>query len=282
MAYVSSRASLDSLTKSLANKLGPRGIRVNTVAGGWISDVMNDEEVFGYSKNITPLGRLGASKEIANVVSFLCSEKSSFVNGAVINVDGGYSNFDFISKLEFEQSKDFNRDYSSLDAVPDGVSRIKYYSGPDAYLKMNQDMLDAKGVVYSLEPTGGELIDYMTQVQHDKLTQAMHERGIKVREMTNATKADAWTTVSEYIKSGNHIRRNLPIQLHDIGAKHVMVYDDKLVTYYKDGSDFKSVLLEDKLVAGMFRGLCESLWKQSIEMVATDEFGGCEVVDSQY
>ena len=103
-AYGASKAAIHNLVKTHANNLGPRAIRVNAVAPGWIGGVMDTDEVFNLSRKITPLGRLGAPEEVANVVEFLLSEKASFVDGTVITVDGGYSGVDTIAKFEFESS----------------------------------------------------------------------------------------------------------------------------------------------------------------------------------
>ena len=59
------------------------------------------------SKKITPLGRLGKPEEIAAVINFLLSMESSFINGSVITVDGGYFGVDTIAKYEFEQSSPY-------------------------------------------------------------------------------------------------------------------------------------------------------------------------------
>lgn len=103
-AWAASKSALLNLTKSFANNLGSRGIRTNAVAVGWVSDVqdLGDAGIMGESSNITPLGRLGTLEEVAEVVSFLLSEKASFVNGATIIVDGGYSCVDIIGKKEAE------------------------------------------------------------------------------------------------------------------------------------------------------------------------------------
>ncbi len=104
-AYAATKAAIHNLTKTWANTLGERSIRANAVAAGWIGGVMDTDEVFNMSRNITPLGRLGTAEEVAEVVAFLVSARSSFINGATIVVDGGYTGVDTISKYEFKASK---------------------------------------------------------------------------------------------------------------------------------------------------------------------------------
>lgn len=102
-AYACTKAAIHNLVKTHANTSGKSGIRVNAVAAGWIGGVMDTDEVFNLSRNITPLGRLGRPEEIAETVYFLISENSSFINGSVITADGGYSGVDTISKFEYEE-----------------------------------------------------------------------------------------------------------------------------------------------------------------------------------
>ena len=104
-AYAAARAGEHNLVKSLANLLGSRNIRINAVAPGWIGSVMDTDEIFNRSREITPLGRLGLGNEVADVVEWLLSKHSSFVTGATIVCDGGYSNADVMAKYEFEQSQ---------------------------------------------------------------------------------------------------------------------------------------------------------------------------------
>ena len=97
LSYHVAKAGLGQLARFYAYSLGPKGIRVNSVSPG---SVIKDESKEFYSKNpqienlyksIIPLGRMGTSMEIANVVAFLCSPKSSFLTGQDIVVDGGIS-----------------------------------------------------------------------------------------------------------------------------------------------------------------------------------------------
>jgi 3-oxoacyl-[acyl-carrier protein] reductase len=91
--YSAAKAGLQQLTRSLAVELGPRAIRVNAVAPGFIrTEMFEDHHPPARQKALGrahPLGRVGAVEEVANVVSFLCSSRASFVNGAVVPVDGG-------------------------------------------------------------------------------------------------------------------------------------------------------------------------------------------------
>lgn len=88
--YSASKAGIIAFTKSLSQEVGSRGIRVNCIAPGLIATEMVDQ-IPGIEDLIsrTPLKRLGQANEVAGVVSFLCSDKASFVNGATISVNGG-------------------------------------------------------------------------------------------------------------------------------------------------------------------------------------------------
>jgi 3-oxoacyl-[acyl-carrier protein] reductase len=90
--YSATKAALDGLTRSLARELGPRQIRVNSVAPGYFeSDMtagMAQEQKQRISRR-TPLGRLARMDEIANAVHFLSSDHASFITGQTLVVDGG-------------------------------------------------------------------------------------------------------------------------------------------------------------------------------------------------
>ncbi|MCP9002108.1 SDR family oxidoreductase [Pseudarthrobacter sp. RMG13] len=100
IAYSASKAALLSVTRSLANVLGPRGVRVNAVTPGWVDSGILTEPYEAAS--LTPLGRNGSPDDIAKVVAFLLSGEASFITGASIVTDGGYTGVDYFMKKENE------------------------------------------------------------------------------------------------------------------------------------------------------------------------------------
>jgi len=90
--YSATKAGLDGMTRALARELGPRNIRVNAVAPGYLETEMTgklDEKQRNQIIRRTPMGRLGSSADVVGVVSFLLSPASSFITGQTIVVDGG-------------------------------------------------------------------------------------------------------------------------------------------------------------------------------------------------
>ena len=90
--YSASKAGMIGLAKSIAQELGPKGVRANAVAPGFIETAMTaqlPEEVRNDWMKKIPLRRGGKVEDIANVCLFLASDMSSYVSGQVIQIDGG-------------------------------------------------------------------------------------------------------------------------------------------------------------------------------------------------
>lgn len=91
--YSASKAALIGFTKALAKETGLSGITVNCIAPGVISTDMNahlSEEIINELKNETPMGKIGTPEEVAEAILFLASDKSGFITGQVLSVDGGF------------------------------------------------------------------------------------------------------------------------------------------------------------------------------------------------
>lgn len=90
--YAASKAGVIGFTKSLAREVASRNITVNAVAPGFIptalTDVLTEEQKAAILKE-TPLGRMGTPEEVAWAVAFLAAERSGFITGQVLTVDGG-------------------------------------------------------------------------------------------------------------------------------------------------------------------------------------------------
>jgi 3-oxoacyl-[acyl-carrier protein] reductase len=90
--YSASKAGLIGFTKTLAREVAPRGIRANAIAPGFIDTEMTrvlEESVRDKLVEQIPLARLGQPEDVARCVSFLVSEKASYITGQVISVNGG-------------------------------------------------------------------------------------------------------------------------------------------------------------------------------------------------
>ncbi len=93
VAYSASKAAVIGLTKALAKELGPSGINVNCIAPGVIMTEMLDglsAEALEALQSETPLGRVGQPSDVAELVSFLASDKAGFITGQIISTNGGF------------------------------------------------------------------------------------------------------------------------------------------------------------------------------------------------
>ena len=90
--YAAAKAGVIAMTKVWARELGRKGILVNALAPGFIEGAMTTTVPKKIRESVvqkTPLGRMGRPEEVANAYLFLASDESSFINGAVLQIDGG-------------------------------------------------------------------------------------------------------------------------------------------------------------------------------------------------
>lgn len=91
--YTATKGAIEQITKQLAKELGPKGIIINAISPG-----PTDTELFRKGKtdqmiknfeNLSPLGRIGTTEDISNIVKFLLNDESKWINGQIIKVNGG-------------------------------------------------------------------------------------------------------------------------------------------------------------------------------------------------
>jgi len=105
MSYSISKSAVVSLMKCLCVNFGRRHIRVNSISPGAINTDMNTPEQEFEAPLWTPIERIAQPYEVANVVYFLSSSESSFINGENITIDGGYGNVSILLKDEIDRAR---------------------------------------------------------------------------------------------------------------------------------------------------------------------------------
>ncbi len=94
-SYPTSKHAVRGLTKSAALTYAEAGVRVNCIAPGVVKTGMTtglfeNEQMVGYLKSVTPMRRFAEPEEIADLITFLCSDHASFITGGYYNIDGGW------------------------------------------------------------------------------------------------------------------------------------------------------------------------------------------------
>ncbi|MDR1907120.1 MAG: 3-oxoacyl-[acyl-carrier-protein] reductase [Puniceicoccales bacterium] len=90
--YAAAKAGMIGFTKSVAKEVASRGVCVNCVAPGFIESDMTamlPEKIIEETKRLIPMKRMGVPDDVANAVSFLCSEGANYITGEVLTIDGG-------------------------------------------------------------------------------------------------------------------------------------------------------------------------------------------------
>jgi 3-oxoacyl-[acyl-carrier protein] reductase len=92
--YAATKGAVEQITRHLAKEFGPKGITINAIAPGPVNTELftagKTEEQIETLSNMNAFKRLGEPNDISNVVEFLVSEKSQWITGQTIRVNGGY------------------------------------------------------------------------------------------------------------------------------------------------------------------------------------------------
>ena len=90
--YAAAKGALNNMTRNWAKEFAPRGITVNAIAPGYITTAMVNqlpEDVQSGILSRIPMGRFGNPDDVAEMVTFLCTDAAGYVTGQVIGIDGG-------------------------------------------------------------------------------------------------------------------------------------------------------------------------------------------------
>jgi NAD(P)-dependent dehydrogenase (short-subunit alcohol dehydrogenase family) len=95
-AYATAKGGIVNFTRSVAVDYAPRNVRVNSICPGFVETAMtdpafDDDEFYEYVRGQTPMGRIAQPEEIAGLAAFLASDDASYITGANIPVDGGWT-----------------------------------------------------------------------------------------------------------------------------------------------------------------------------------------------
>jgi 3-oxoacyl-[acyl-carrier protein] reductase len=94
LAYAASKGALSTVTKGLAKEFACKGIRINAVSPSTVETnyhvTFSSPQILEGVAKATPAGRVGQPNEIADVITFLCSERATFIHGQVIEINGGF------------------------------------------------------------------------------------------------------------------------------------------------------------------------------------------------
>lgn len=92
--YAAAKAAVSAMTKGMAKELAPKGIRVNAISPGTVDnhfhEVHSTPEILAGVVKATPAGRLGTNDDMANAVLFFASEKSNYIHGQTLEINGGF------------------------------------------------------------------------------------------------------------------------------------------------------------------------------------------------
>ncbi|MBP9702168.1 hypothetical protein KBD69_00630 [Candidatus Woesebacteria bacterium] len=154
-------------------------------------------------------------------------------------------------------------------------SRVLYYHGIDGLKQVTYNSLKAKGELLTYELS--TMNAFMDQYEAEKLRQRFVDNRIKIRTLTNATKVDAYTNVTEIVEKYWEIKHldpnGKPFQFE------ILIYNDVYCTYKYTGNDIFCVEIHSSELADMQRQLFEYLWSGAVKFTISSSRGAAHLND---
>lgn len=248
MSYSISKSAVVSLMKCLCVNFGRRHIRVNAISPGAINTDMNTPEQEFEAPLWTPIERIAQPYEVANVVYFLSSSESSFINGENITIDGGYGNVSILLKDEIERSRKIvgyewlNERMSTLEEG----DKVYCFDATPEYGWVN-DVEEEKYVDEHLKAIArGVEIYRFIMTEEDKVNEILNNELID-KTLKNSDKAKyVGVIIDEDVKKFNHddyykIGKGFEIFILKDGSKQLFVDS-------YSGSDSVGYLIENEMM----------------------------------
>jgi gluconate 5-dehydrogenase len=239
MPYAASKAALGHMTRSLALEWGPRGVRVNAIAPGFVLTDLTKKlwaqpKMQEWGRANTPLVRIGEPKDMIGAALFLASEASAWMTGQILYVDGGFS-AGLCWPIDFDNP--CNQDGSKTKAAekrrtPNSLSAL--LADQEARKHVDQDLVENRldlgaelRLAMAIKPRHGHNPRQYTHGQHD-----VEKHAVEVAELFTPADHQGKQNKQQVIRAN----ANVIARLNRLARVNEKVFDKKPVVKHEQGS----------------------------------------------